>query len=53
MRLESVEDVKSLVGKIDKSSMGQNASKDKPKKVVKKTVKKAEPWEMKGGNILE
>jgi len=32
--------------------MGQNILKDKPKKIDKKSVKKAEPWELKGGNIL-
>ena len=48
-----VEDVKSLVGKIDKSAMGQHSSRSKPKKEKKKTPKNTSGWELKGGNILE
>jgi pre-mRNA-splicing helicase BRR2 len=41
------------VGKIDRTAMGLNSSRDKPKKQVKKTKPKTEAWEFKGGNILE
>jgi hypothetical protein len=37
-------EVKTLVGKIDKAAMGKNISKEKPKKMVKK-AKKATPSE--------
>lgn len=39
MRDQAVEEVKTLVGKIDKSAMGQHASRSKPKKKEKKVVK--------------
>src|SRR4051794_39352421 len=53
MKDQPVEDVKSLVGKIDKTAMGQKSSRTKPKKERKKTAPKTEGWELKGGDILE
>lgn len=53
MRDQPVEEVSSLVGKIDKSAMGQKSSRSKPNKQKKKPARKAEGWELKGGDILE
>ena len=53
MKDQPVEEVKSLVGKIDKSAMGEKSARSKPKREKKKAVKKSEGWELKGGNILE
>lgn len=52
MKDQPGEEVKSLVGKIDKTAMGQNISRNKPKKAKKKTPKSSEGWDLKGGNIL-
>ena len=52
MRDQPTEEVKSLVGKIDKTAMGQSISRNKPKKSQKKTIKENKEWELKGGNIL-
>lgn len=52
MKEQPTEEVKSLVGKIDKTAMGQNIARSKPKKGKKKTAKTSEGWELKGGNIL-
>lgn len=38
MKEQPVEDVKSLVGKIDKTAMGQKSSRSQPKKEKKKGV---------------
>ena len=40
MKDQNVEEVKSLVGKIDKTAMGKHITRTKPKKVKKKTDKK-------------
>jgi hypothetical protein len=53
MHDQPMEEVHSLVGKIDKSAMGQKSSRSKPKKEKKKPVKKTEDWQLKGGNILD
>ena len=49
MKDQPVEEVKSLVGKIDKSAMGEKSSRSKPNKEKKKTkpTKKNENWELK------
>jgi hypothetical protein len=52
MKDQPGEEVKSLAGKIDKTAMGQNISRNKPKKAKKKAAKSSEGWELKGGNIL-
>jgi len=52
MRDHLTEDVKSLVGKIDKQAMGLNASRSKPVKKEKKTVKKITEREFKGGDFF-
>lgn len=58
MREQNLEEVKSLIGKIDKNAMGQNSTRDKPK--PKKNSSSTKPkkntkneWEFKGGNILD
>lgn len=53
MREQNLEEVKTLVGKIDKAAMGQHSSRDKPKKQAKKAKPQQDTWEFRGGNILE
>ena len=52
MRDQPGEEVKSLVGKIDVSAMGQSIARDKPKKAKKKAASVSEP-SFKSGNILD
>ena len=54
MKDQPTEEVKSLAGKNDKTAMGKNISRSKPKKEkLKKKDSAPEPkWELKGGNIL-
>lgn len=53
MREQNLEEVQTLVGRIDRTAMGQHSSRDKPKKQTKKTKPKQDSWDFKGGNILE
>ena len=55
MHEQPKEEVHSLVGKIDKTAMGQKSTKNRPTKTTGKKKKKdnKSEWELKGGNILE
>ena len=54
MREQNLEQVKSLVGKIDTTAMGQQSSRSKPKRAAKKSKPKVEEgWKFRCGDILE